>query len=193
MLCAVYLCGGGFCGSRTREPEADTMCDSTSASLTARSFMPMMAFHRPNASVHPTNCVLSPFCVQGGGFCGSRTKKLDLDLAAYDGLQLRVKGDGQIFKFNIKTVRRHQPVTRCHFQGQKTKNNLPTLEPGPGTLLLYTDNVFSALKVTYTLQLNGTLRFCCCSCRLIKMTRQSQPTRQPVTRLRTVSGHVMTC
>lgn len=41
---------------------------------------------------------------QGGGFCGSRTKKLDLDLSAYDGLQLRVKGDGQIFKFNIKTV-----------------------------------------------------------------------------------------
>jgi hypothetical protein len=44
------------------------------------------------------------FSAQGGGFCGSRTKKLDLDLSAYDGLQLRIKGDGQIFKFNIKTV-----------------------------------------------------------------------------------------
>jgi hypothetical protein len=43
-------------------------------------------------------------CVQGGGFCGSRTKSLNLDLSAYDGLQLRVRGDGQIFKFNIKTV-----------------------------------------------------------------------------------------
>jgi hypothetical protein len=45
---------------------------------------------------------------QGGGFCGARTKALDLDLSAYDGLQLRVKGDGQIFKFNIKTVRSSQ-------------------------------------------------------------------------------------
>eukprot|EP00879_Flechtneria_rotunda_P002013 GHRR01002190.1.p1 GENE.GHRR01002190.1~~GHRR01002190.1.p1 ORF type:complete len:439 (+),score=154.06 GHRR01002190.1:1582-2898(+) len=42
--------------------------------------------------------------VEGGGFCGARTKSLNLDLSAYDGLQLRVKGDGQIFKFNIKTT-----------------------------------------------------------------------------------------
>jgi len=42
--------------------------------------------------------------LQGGGFCGSRTKPLNLDLSGYDGLELRVKGDGQIFKFNIKTV-----------------------------------------------------------------------------------------
>uniref|UniRef100_A0A383VGD9 NAD(P)-binding domain-containing protein n=1 Tax=Tetradesmus obliquus TaxID=3088 RepID=A0A383VGD9_TETOB len=41
--------------------------------------------------------------VEGGGFCGARTKALDMDLSGYDGLQLRVKGDGQIFKFNIKT------------------------------------------------------------------------------------------
>lgn len=44
------------------------------------------------------------FTTQGGGFCGTRTKPLNLDLSAYDGLQMRVKGDGQIFKFNIKTV-----------------------------------------------------------------------------------------
>jgi hypothetical protein len=50
--------------------------------------------------------------LQGGGFCGARTKGLNLDLSAYDGLQLRVKGDGQIFKFNIKTVRPHlDPAT----------------------------------------------------------------------------------
>lgn len=42
--------------------------------------------------------------VEGGGFCGSRTKPLNLDLSGYDGLELRVKGDGQIFKFNIKTA-----------------------------------------------------------------------------------------
>lgn len=47
---------------------------------------------------------------QGGGFCGSRTKTLNLDLSAYDGLQFRVKGDGQIFKFNIKTVRENVGV-----------------------------------------------------------------------------------
>lgn len=47
---------------------------------------------------------LEPWVLQGGGFCGSRTKPLNLDLSAYDGLQMRVKGDGQIFKFNIKTV-----------------------------------------------------------------------------------------
>jgi hypothetical protein len=46
--------------------------------------------------------------LQGGGFCGARTKALNLDLSGYDGLQLRVKGDGQIFKFNIKTVRSSQ-------------------------------------------------------------------------------------
>ncbi|MEW5303776.1 MAG: hypothetical protein WDW36_006435 [Sanguina aurantia] len=42
--------------------------------------------------------------LEGGGFCGTRTKKLDLNLADADGLYLRVKGDGQTFKVNIKTV-----------------------------------------------------------------------------------------
>lgn len=47
------------------------------------------------------------FWLQGGGFCGARTKQLaQSDWSAYDGLALRVKGDGQIFKINIKTVRR---------------------------------------------------------------------------------------
>lgn len=35
------------------------------------------------------------------------------DLASYDGLALRVKGDGQIFKLNIKTVRVHFGLCRC--------------------------------------------------------------------------------
>lgn len=42
--------------------------------------------------------------VEGGGFCGCRTERMRLDLSAYDGITLRVKGDGQIFKLNIKTV-----------------------------------------------------------------------------------------
>ncbi|KIZ06137.1 hypothetical protein MNEG_1822 [Monoraphidium neglectum] len=42
--------------------------------------------------------------VEGGGFCGARTRKLGLDLSQFDGLRMRVKGDGQTFKFNIKTA-----------------------------------------------------------------------------------------
>lgn len=42
--------------------------------------------------------------VEGGGFCGARTRKLGLDLSSYDGLKLRVRSDGQSFKFNIKTA-----------------------------------------------------------------------------------------
>ncbi|KAL3135711.1 hypothetical protein ABBQ38_006182 [Trebouxia sp. C0009 RCD-2024] len=41
---------------------------------------------------------------EGGGFCGARTKMLNLDLHRYDGISLRVKGDGQTFKFNLKTA-----------------------------------------------------------------------------------------
>lgn len=42
--------------------------------------------------------------VEGGGFCGHRTVALDVgDLSGYDGVAMRVKGDGQIFKMNIKT------------------------------------------------------------------------------------------
>ncbi|GBF93005.1 hypothetical protein Rsub_05616 [Raphidocelis subcapitata] len=42
--------------------------------------------------------------VEGGGFCGARTRKLGLDLSGFDGLQLRVKSDGQTFKLNVKTA-----------------------------------------------------------------------------------------
>ncbi|KAL4457749.1 hypothetical protein ABPG75_012614 [Micractinium tetrahymenae] len=41
--------------------------------------------------------------IEGGGFCGARTLPQELDLSAYDGICLRVKGDGQTFKLNIKT------------------------------------------------------------------------------------------
>lgn len=42
--------------------------------------------------------------LEGGGFCGARTKPLSLDLSSYDGLKLRVKTDqGQTLKINIKT------------------------------------------------------------------------------------------
>ncbi|KAK9814216.1 hypothetical protein WJX72_002437 [[Myrmecia] bisecta] len=42
--------------------------------------------------------------IEGGGFCGARTKALDLNLEAFDGIYLRVKGDGQTFKLNLKTA-----------------------------------------------------------------------------------------
>ncbi|GMH41098.1 hypothetical protein BSKO_09008 [Bryopsis sp. KO-2023] len=42
--------------------------------------------------------------VEGGGFCGHRTVSLDVeDLSDYDGIAMRVKGDGQIFKINVKS------------------------------------------------------------------------------------------
>ena len=41
--------------------------------------------------------------VEGGGFCGARTFPAPMDLSKYDGVSLRVKGDGQTLKLNIKT------------------------------------------------------------------------------------------
>ena len=42
--------------------------------------------------------------VEGGGFCGVASPQMGLDLAEYDGLCLRVKGNGETFKLNIKTT-----------------------------------------------------------------------------------------
>lgn len=41
---------------------------------------------------------------EGGGFCGQRTESRDLDLGSYAGVRLRVCGDGQTYKLNLKTV-----------------------------------------------------------------------------------------
>eukprot|EP01025_Chloroclados_australasicus_P045616 TRINITY_DN49_c1_g1_i1.p1 TRINITY_DN49_c1_g1~~TRINITY_DN49_c1_g1_i1.p1 ORF type:complete len:665 (-),score=77.66 TRINITY_DN49_c1_g1_i1:291-2285(-) len=42
--------------------------------------------------------------VKGGGFCGFRVRGLEaVDVSAYDGVCVRVKGDGSTFKMNIKT------------------------------------------------------------------------------------------
>lgn len=41
--------------------------------------------------------------LEGGGFCGCRRDGLGLDLKGYDGLALRVRGDGQRYKLNLKT------------------------------------------------------------------------------------------
>lgn len=41
--------------------------------------------------------------LEGGGFCGCRRDGLSVNLKGYDGLAIRVKGDGSRYKMNIKT------------------------------------------------------------------------------------------
>ena len=47
--------------------------------------------------------------VEGGGFCGARTKPAPLDLSEYDGIALRVKGGGKTLKLNVKTTDFSEP------------------------------------------------------------------------------------
>ena len=42
--------------------------------------------------------------VEGGGFCGARSRSLSLNLGGFDGIAMRVRGDGQTYKLNLKTV-----------------------------------------------------------------------------------------
>lgn len=42
--------------------------------------------------------------LDGGGFCGCRRDGMSINLAGYDGLTLRVRGDGSRFKLNVKTA-----------------------------------------------------------------------------------------
>lgn len=53
--------------------------------------------------------------LDGGGFCGARTKRLRLNLADFDGVALRVRGDGQTFKLNLKT-KDQEELPECTFQ-----------------------------------------------------------------------------
>jgi hypothetical protein len=48
--------------------------------------------------------------VEGGGFVGNRMKLLSeaLDLSAYTGLYLKVRGDGKIYKINLRTGLRNR-------------------------------------------------------------------------------------
>ena len=47
--------------------------------------------------------------VEGGGFCGARSLPNKMDLSAYDGVSLKVKGAGQTLKLNIKTDDLNEP------------------------------------------------------------------------------------
>ena len=40
--------------------------------------------------------------VEGGGFCGTVIKKLAFYTAGFDGMRLRVRGDGSRYKFRLK-------------------------------------------------------------------------------------------
>ena len=58
--------------------------------------------------------------VEGGGFCGNRSPPLELSdggkgLSSFDGISMRVKGDGSTFKINIKTVEQLQ-APECTYQ-----------------------------------------------------------------------------
>jgi len=39
---------------------------------------------------------------EGGGFCGTRAKDLDVNLSEWDGIRIKVRGDGSRFKMNFK-------------------------------------------------------------------------------------------
>lgn len=47
--------------------------------------------------------------VEGGGFCGARSYPDKVDLSRYDGVSLRVKGNGETLKLNIKTDDLNEP------------------------------------------------------------------------------------
>ena len=48
--------------------------------------------------------------LEGGGFCGARSyEKGVIDLSAYDGISLRVRGSGETLKLNIKTADLNEP------------------------------------------------------------------------------------
>lgn len=51
-----------------------------------------------------------------GGFASVRTRNLEppLDLSTYDGVELRVKGDGKRYKFMIRTETRWDGVAHCY-------------------------------------------------------------------------------
>ena len=40
--------------------------------------------------------------MEGGGFCGCRCDGMSVDLTGFTGLKLRVKGDGNRYKLNLK-------------------------------------------------------------------------------------------
>ena len=58
----------------------------------------------PPTPIHP-HPHAGQLILEGGGFCGQRTAPVSLDLSAFDGVSMRVRGDGQTYKLNIKTVR----------------------------------------------------------------------------------------
>ena len=51
-----------------------------------------------------------------GGFASVRTRNFEpaIDLSSYDGIALRVKGDGNRYKFMLRTETRWDGVAHCH-------------------------------------------------------------------------------
>ena len=51
--------------------------------------------------------------VEGGGFCGISSPQMGLALDEYDGVLLRVKGNGETFKLNVKTTDQVRIACMC--------------------------------------------------------------------------------
>eukprot|EP00897_Mesotaenium_endlicherianum_P005086 jgi/Mesen1/4605/ME000233S03899 len=66
--------------------------------------------------------------VEGGGFCGARAllPGAPLDLAHFDGIRLRLRGDGQRYKLNLRTS---VGIVLSRFQYEGFPN--PLFTPGP--------------------------------------------------------------
>ena len=50
---------------------------------------------------------------EGGGFCSIASPKEGMDLSDYDGLYLRVRGNGETLKVNVKTSDQVGPWPRA--------------------------------------------------------------------------------
>jgi len=62
--------------------------------------------------------------LEGGGFCGCRCDGLDLDLSSADGLVIRLCGDGQRYKMNLKTAL-YDGKPECTYQAVIDTSVLP--------------------------------------------------------------------
>ena len=58
----------------------------------------------------------------GGGFSSIRTQPFEVDLSAYDGIQLRVKGDGRRYTWQIQTDARYKRVRVSYWADFDTKD-----------------------------------------------------------------------
>jgi len=74
----------------------------------------------------------------GGGFSSIRTQQFNLDLSAYDGIQLRVKADGRRYTWQIQTDARYEKVRVSYWADFDT------------TDIIATDGEWLTVKIPFT-------------------------------------------